>query len=107
MTCPIQIPVVPEMKIVECQLSEFLTECSSKSVISQFEWQLSTSYRVSSCVSRANNSSVRRRLPSMYMTTQQYDTVRSVLIFEHCEAQSLCQSIYNGSSKFRQYEICT
>jgi hypothetical protein len=41
---------------------EFLTERASKCVISQFECPLWTSYRVSYCFSRANNSAAWRRL---------------------------------------------
>ena len=45
-----QNPVVLEIKNVERQFSEFLTGRASKCVISQREWPLSTSYRVSYCV---------------------------------------------------------
>ena len=48
--CPIQNPLALEIKNVERQFSEFLTDRASKCVISQFEWPLSTSYRVSYCV---------------------------------------------------------
>ena len=44
-----QNPVVFEIKNVERQFFEFLTGRASKCVISQREWPLSTSYRVSDC----------------------------------------------------------
>jgi hypothetical protein len=57
------VPVVLEVKDVERQFSEFLTERASKCVTSQREWphRLLIAFPVV-CFSRANNSSTRRRL---------------------------------------------
>jgi hypothetical protein len=92
-------------KNVERQFSKFLTERSSKCIISQCELPLSNCYRVSGCVfSRANNSSTRRRL-----STDDHSIVPDTAYpdFRTLSApNSLQKSVYNGSNKFLRYNIC-
>jgi hypothetical protein len=85
-------------KNVAHQLSEFLTEHSSKCIISQREWPLSTSCNVLLCFSHTNNSAARRQL-----STYDHSVVRDTVCPDFRtlpSPNSLMKSRYSRAIKF-------